>query len=100
MHSPAVMVPIAEQIWKTKYRFHPRSSRPASSVADSGARVEKAAASAETAKSRETWEKRFMDIMSGFAFLPAGRILAGAGTKRSVTLFNCFVMDSIGDDMG
>src|SRR6201996_6647540 len=29
----------------------------------------------------------------------AGRILAGAGTERSVTLFNCFVMGTIGDSM-
>ena len=33
-------------------------------------------------------------------FLPAGRILAGAGTGRSVTLFNCFVLGSIEDDLG
>ena len=32
-------------------------------------------------------------------FLPAGRILAGAGTERSVTLFNCFVMGTIPDSM-
>ena len=35
----------------------------------------------------------------GFKFLPAGRVIAGAGTGRSVTLFNCFVMGTIGDDM-
>ena len=35
----------------------------------------------------------------GFAFIPAGRVLAGAGTGRAVTLFNCFVMGGIGDDM-
>ena len=35
-----------------------------------------------------------------FRFLPAGRILAGAGTGRNVTLFNCFVMGTIPDDMG
>src|SRR5207245_2664301 len=40
------------------------------------------------------------DALSGFQFLPAGRILAGAGTERSVTLFNCFVMGAIPDDMG
>ena len=34
-----------------------------------------------------------------FRFLPAGRIVAGAGTKRSVTLFNCFVMGTIDDSM-
>ena len=27
-------------------------------------------------------------------------MLAGAGTGRDVTLFNCFVMGEIGDDMG
>ncbi len=35
-----------------------------------------------------------------FGFLPAGRILAGAGTGRDVTLFNCFVLGKIGDDLG
>ncbi len=37
--------------------------------------------------------------MADFAFLPAGRILAGAGTERAVTLFNCFVMGRIEDDL-
>ncbi|MGB0533696.1 MAG: adenosylcobalamin-dependent ribonucleoside-diphosphate reductase, partial [Paracoccaceae bacterium] len=31
---------------------------------------------------------------------PAGRIAAGAGTQRKVTLFNCFVMGTVPDDMG
>ena len=43
---------------------------------------------------------RFHEALAGFKFLPAGRILAGAGTGRSVTLFNCFVMGTIPDDMG
>ncbi|MCB2133020.1 MAG: adenosylcobalamin-dependent ribonucleoside-diphosphate reductase, partial [Rhodobacteraceae bacterium] len=34
-----------------------------------------------------------------FRYLPAGRITAGAGTGRSVTLFNCFVMGTIPDSM-
>ncbi len=37
--------------------------------------------------------------MANLAFLPAGRILAGAGSGRSVTLFNCFVMGRIEDDL-
>ncbi len=32
-------------------------------------------------------------------FVPAGRILAGAGTGRSVTLMNCFVSPDIEDSM-
>jgi ribonucleoside-diphosphate reductase alpha chain len=38
--------------------------------------------------------------MTDFKFLPAGRVVAGAGSSRSVTLFNCFVMGTIADDMG
>ena len=38
--------------------------------------------------------------MEDFRFLPAGRIVAGAGSDRSVTLFNCFVMGTVPDDMG
>ena len=38
--------------------------------------------------------------LSDFKVLPAGRIIAGAGTDRRVTLFNCFVMNTIEDDMG
>ena len=45
------------------------------------------------------WAKAFAEAMADFAFLPAGRILAGAGTGRAVTLFNCFVMGRIEDDL-
>src|SRR5437667_3407570 len=37
--------------------------------------------------------------MSDFRFLPAGRVVAGAGAGREVTLFNCFVMGAIPDAM-
>ena len=46
------------------------------------------------------WADRFYDALRDFRFLPAGRILAGAGANRTVTLFNCFVMGTIPDDMG
>ena len=42
---------------------------------------------------------QFFDALVGFKFLPAGRILAGAGTERDMILFNCFVMGAIPDDM-
>ena len=47
----------------------------------------------------EIWEKEFYAALEDFKFLPAGRITAGAGTNRKVTLFNCFVMGTIPDDM-
>ena len=37
--------------------------------------------------------------MEDFKFLPAGRVVAGAGSGRAVTLFNCFVMGMIPDSL-
>ena len=48
---------------------------------------------------RVEWERRFLDILQDFQFLPGGRIQAGAGTDRDVTLFNCFVMGTIEDSI-
>jgi ribonucleoside-diphosphate reductase alpha chain len=55
---------------------------------------------AEREPERERWAEAFYRALEDFKFLPAGRILAGAGTERTVTLFNCFVMGTIPDDMG
>ncbi|MGO8780295.1 MAG: adenosylcobalamin-dependent ribonucleoside-diphosphate reductase [Rhodomicrobium sp.] len=95
-----MLVPVSRQIWEAKYRFEPPGGQAERSVEETLARVAAAAASAEPRASRKAWERRFLDAMTGFAFIPAGRILAGAGTARGVTLFNCFVMGEIGDDMG
>ncbi|MDR3500305.1 MAG: adenosylcobalamin-dependent ribonucleoside-diphosphate reductase [Parvibaculum sp.] len=94
------MDPIAEQIWEMKYRLHREDGTPADlTVGDTFARVANALAEAEAPEARAHWAGRFSSAMSGFRFLPAGRILAGAGTGRDVTLFNCFVMGEIPDTM-
>lgn len=90
---------IAEQIWDMKYRFkRADGSEVDLTVQDSWTRV--ARALAENEVNKDFWEDEFYSILKDFKFLPAGRILAGAGTARSVTLFNCFVMGTIPDDMG
>src|SRR5258708_37283168 len=68
-------------------------------VADSWTRVALALAQAEAPDQRLARAKQFAHALAGHKFLPAGRILAGAGTNRAVTLFNCFVMGSIEDSM-
>ncbi len=93
-------VQISKQIWEAKYRFEPPGGQPEHSIEETWARVAAAAASAEARANRKAWQQRFFEAMADFAFIPAGRILAGAGTGRGVTLFNCFVMGAIGDDMG
>ncbi|HAC60332.1 MAG TPA: ribonucleoside-diphosphate reductase, adenosylcobalamin-dependent, partial [Rhodobiaceae bacterium] len=94
------MHPIAEQIWDMKYRLHAEDGTPLDmTVADTWSRVAKALAEAEAPESRAHWEVLFREAMDGYRFLPAGRIVAGAGTGRDVTLFNCFVMGEIPDTM-
>ena len=89
---------IAEQIWDMKYRLKDADGTGIDkSVEDTWARIAKDLASVE--KNKEQWEKEFYAALEDFKFLPAGRITAGAGTNRKVTLFNCFVMGTIPDDM-
>ena len=94
----AFSAPIAEQIWDMKYRLKDASGVPIDrTVEDSWRRVAGALARTETEPAH--WEREFRNALEDFRFLPAGRILAGAGTGRSVTLFNCFVMGTIPDSM-
>jgi ribonucleoside-diphosphate reductase alpha chain len=100
--SPSSIAPsaIATEIWDMKYRLRDEAGAPVEkTVADTFARVAKAVAAAEAPTSRKAWAKRFRKALESGAFLPAGRILAGAGTGRKVTLFNCFVMGEIPDDL-
>ena len=90
--------PIAEQIWDMKYRLKDEGGQVIdASVEDSWRRVARDLASVE--KDPAKWEDRFFTALEDFKFLPAGRILAGAGTGRTVTLFNCFVMGTVPDSM-
>jgi ribonucleoside-diphosphate reductase alpha chain len=91
--------PIAQQIWDMKYRLKAPDGTPIDTTIEaSWQRVATALASVE--RDPALWQKRFYEALQDYQFLPAGRILAGAGTGRTVTLFNCFVMGTIPDDMG
>jgi len=91
--------PIAEQIWDMKYRFKEADGTPIDvTVEDSWRRIARDLAKVEDDPG--AWEDTFYAALEDFKFLPAGRITAGAGTARSVTLFNCFVMGTIPDSMG
>lgn len=92
-------VALAEEIWTAKYRFRTTEGEGDGSFGETAARVAKAVSTAEAPEHRAFWEERFRDAIADFRFIPAGRILAGAGTKRSVTLFNCFVMGTIPDSL-
>jgi ribonucleoside-diphosphate reductase alpha chain len=90
---------ISGEIWNAKYRFLQGDGGGDGSVEETWARVAEAISAAEPTRSRSLWRGRFETALKDFKFLPAGRILAGAGTGRAVTLFNCFVMGAIPDNL-
>ncbi len=91
--------PIAEQIWDMKYRFKDADGSPRDlTVEDTWRRIARDLSQVEQDPAR--WEDTFYAALEDFRYLPAGRITAGAGTARKVTLFNCFVMGTIPDSMG
>ena len=94
------MSEISASIWDMKYRLKSPDGTPVDQdVTDSWTRVAMALAEAEAPAQRVTRAQEFAHALAGHKFLPAGRILAGAGTGRAVTLFNCFVMGTIADSM-
>src|SRR5699024_10790604 len=98
-HRMTELSAFSRQIWEAKYRFSgPLDRPPEPDIGATWDRVAMALAAVETQPGQ--WQARFRDALEDFHFIPAGRILAGAGTERAVTLFNCFVMGTIPDDLG
>jgi ribonucleoside-diphosphate reductase alpha chain len=91
--TPPFVMEIAQRIWETRYRAPGETL-----VAHTWQRVAHAVAAAEP-RQRTYWETAFYQLLEDFRFLPGGRILAGAGTGREVTLSNCFVMGILPDSM-
>ncbi len=94
--SPALN-PVAQRVWRSKYRHGGDGAPPDADIRDTWRRVAQALASVEREPGR--WVPRFLHLLEDFRFIPGGRILAGAGTTRDVTLFNCFVMGIIEDSI-
>jgi len=89
---------ISQRIWDMKYRLKgPDGAALDKTIEESWRRIATALVAPE--KEPELWAGRFYEALENFHFLPAGRVVAGAGSRRNVTLFNCFVMGSIPDDM-
>ena len=89
---------ISRHIWDSKYRFREGDLVHDRNIDDTWRRIARTLAGVEK-RDRNEWERRFHEALRNFKFLPGGRIQAGAGTGRRVTLFNCFVMGTIEDSM-
>ena len=89
-----LLPPVAHTIWDMKYRFKERDGTPIDrTMDDTRERV------ARFLAGNDTEVKMFADAMRGWKFLLGGRILAGAGTDRLVTLINCYVLGQIDDSL-
>ncbi|MCK9532401.1 MAG: adenosylcobalamin-dependent ribonucleoside-diphosphate reductase [Gammaproteobacteria bacterium] len=88
---------VSRRVWDSKYRFRESETVHDRDVVATWQRTARALAGAEREPAR--WARAFFDSLEGFHFLPGGRILAGAGTGRQVTLFNCFVMGTLQDSL-
>ncbi|MEW8506434.1 MAG: adenosylcobalamin-dependent ribonucleoside-diphosphate reductase [Candidatus Thiodiazotropha sp.] len=88
----------ARYIWESKYRNRERDGSVDGCIEESWQRVAQGVASIEP-ENGAAWGERFLKILEDFIFLPGGRILAGAGVARDVTLFNCFVMGPVEDSL-
>ena len=91
--------PISRKIWEEKYRYRSGGAICETAIEDTWTRVAKALAAAEKPELAEYWAGQFYALLHDFKFLPGGRILAGAGTRHQITLFNCFVMGAVEDSI-
>ncbi|MEJ6392609.1 adenosylcobalamin-dependent ribonucleoside-diphosphate reductase [Gymnodinialimonas sp. 2305UL16-5] len=91
--------PIAQSIWAQKYQYRKNRRDVDRDVTDTWRRVAHGLALAEPEDKRAQTARVFQSAMEGFKLLPAGRILAGCGTDRNVTLSNTFVMQTIDDSV-
>lgn len=89
---------ISRYIWESRYRWAGKNGAGDQTLEDTWRRVANGLASVED-QDRALWADRFLAALKGFGFLPGGRILAGVGTQKQVTLLNCFVMGLIEDSM-
>ncbi|WP_423799073.1 vitamin B12-dependent ribonucleotide reductase [Neobacillus sp. SAB-20_R2A] len=55
------------------------------------------AAVEETEEKRIEWTEKFYQELVSLNFIPAGRVLYGAGSGTEVTYFNCYVMPFVAD---
>ncbi|KGR74620.1 vitamin B12-dependent ribonucleotide reductase [Ureibacillus sinduriensis] len=51
----------------------------------------------QTEENRQKWFAKFYEQLVSLKFIPAGRVLYGAGSQTDVTFFNCYVMPFVAD---
>jgi len=90
--------PISEMVWEEKYRaVDPDGQSEEDSPADTHTRVCNGVYANDAGA--DNFKADTIEAMNNMEWSPGGRILAGAGTERHVTMINCFVNDTVQDTM-
>jgi ribonucleoside-diphosphate reductase alpha chain len=89
--------PLVRDTWHRKYRHKlPDGSSSENNVVETRDRV----VAGVYAKDNDNWARRTAhDYVQRGLLVPAGRVNAGAGLDRNVTLINCFVSETIQDSL-
>ena len=90
--------PLSERIWQCKYCYYLDDEQCDKNIEETWIRLATAIAQVEE-KEQNLWQKKFYSLLENFKFLPGGRIIAGAGIEKDVTLMNCFVMGKLEDSI-
>ena len=77
-----VLNPLADHVWRSRYRLAGDGRAPEASLDSTFGRVAAAVAAGEPDPA--AWRQRFAAEMSAFRLLPGGRILAGAGGQATL----------------
>lgn len=88
--APLCQVPLPHQAASLAVLRHKYAAPGECTPQDVNRRVARALAGAEAPGERSRWAACFEQALQG-GFIPAGRILAGAGVKPAQPLVNCFV---------
>ncbi len=95
-HTELMNDPLIRNVWERKYRWTlPDGTVMDKTPQDTCTRV----TNAIFAREHKSLLRPMQELMQAGYFIPGGRILAGAGTDRRVTLLNCYVMGTMQDSM-
>lgn len=86
---------IRQKVFMDRYSLKDAAGQPLEFYPEQlWARVARGIAAVEQSdEKRAEWEQRFYEALSGFQFVPGGRIFAGAGSGHQVTYYNCMPPD-------
>ena len=86
---------IRHKVFMDRYSLKDQTGQPLEFYPEQlWARVARGIAAVEqTDEQKAYWEQRFFEVLSGFQFVPGGRILTGAGSGHQVTFYNCMPPD-------